>query len=146
MASLGRGGHRSDVLGGAVTLADIRIAQGRLRDAMSYYEHGLRTASEHPSAVLRGAADMHVGMSEVLRERNDLDAARQHLSASHELGEHAGLPQNPYRWRVAMARLRQIDGDPAGALELLAQAERRLRRPTSPRTCGRSRRSGPGCR
>jgi LuxR family maltose regulon positive regulatory protein len=123
MASLERGGHRSDVVGGAVTLADIRIAQGRLREAMSYYEHGLRTATEQPSAVLRGAADMHVGMSEVLRERNELDAARQHLLANRQLGEHNGLPKNRYRWRVAMARLHQIDGDPAAALELLAQAE-----------------------
>ena len=123
MASLDRGGHRSDVVGGAVTLADIRIAQGRLRDAMSYYEQGLRVATAQPSAVLRGAADMHVGMAEVLRERNDLGSARRHLSISYELGEHNGLPKNRYRWRVAMARLHQLDGNSAGALDLLAQAE-----------------------
>ena len=123
MASLDSGGHRSDVIGGAVTLADIRIAQGRLREAMSYYERGLRTATERPPAVLRGAADMHVGMSDVLRERDELAAARQHLLTSKELGEHAGLPKNPHRWRVAMARLLQIDGDAVGALDLLAQAE-----------------------
>jgi LuxR family maltose regulon positive regulatory protein len=52
-----------------------------------------------------------------------LVAARQHLLASKEYGEHAGLPKNRYRWRVAMARLHQIDGDLAGALDLLAQAE-----------------------
>ena len=123
MASLDRGGHRSDVIGGAVTLADIRIAQGRLRDAMRYYEQGLRTATERPPAVLRGAADMHVGMSDVLRERNELAAARAHLLTSQQLGERAGLPKNQYRWRVAMARLQQIEGDPASALDLLAQAE-----------------------
>jgi LuxR family maltose regulon positive regulatory protein len=36
-----------------------------------------------------------------------------------------GLPQNPYRWRVAMARLREAQGDPDGALALLQEAERR---------------------
>ena len=117
MTTLGRAGRRSDVVGGSITLADLRIAQGRLRDAMSYYEQGLRVASEDPAGVLRGAADMHVGMAELFRERNDLDAARRHLSISHDLGDAAGLPQNPYRWRVGMARLRQIDGDGAGALE-----------------------------
>ncbi|HEY8589730.1 MAG TPA: helix-turn-helix transcriptional regulator, partial [Naasia sp.] len=124
MATLDRAGRRSDVVGGAITLADLRIAQGRLREAMSYYERGLQTATQQPSAVLRGAADMHVGISEVLRERNELPAARQHLVASREFGEHGGLPKNRYRWRVAMARLHQIDGDFAGALDLLAEAER----------------------
>ena len=49
---------------------------------------------------------------------------RQHLLTSKELGEHAGLPQNPYRWRVAMARIREAEGDLDGALDLLDEAER----------------------
>src|SRR3954447_10648332 len=124
MAALERAGHRSDVVGGAITLADIRIAQGRLGQALSTYERGLRAATPEAAPVLRGAADMHVGMSELFRERNDLDAALRHLESGKELAEHAGLPQNRYRWRVAMARLRQIDGDLDGALELLDEAER----------------------
>ena len=67
---------------------------------------------------------MYVGMSEVHRERNELPAATQHLLRSQELGEHIGLPQNRYRWRVAMARIRQAEGDLGGALDLLNEAER----------------------
>ena len=67
---------------------------------------------------------MYVGMSEVCRERDDLPAAIQHLLRSQELGEHIGLPQNRYRWRVAMARVRQAEGNLAGALDLLSEAER----------------------
>jgi LuxR family maltose regulon positive regulatory protein len=63
-------------------------------------------------------------MSEVHRERDDLPAATQHLLRSQELGEHIGLPQNRYRWRVAMARIRQAEGDLVGALDLLNEAER----------------------
>ena len=74
--------------------------------------------------MLRGTADMHVGMSGLHRERNDLHAAMQHLVTSQELGEHTGLPQNPYRWRVAMARIREAHGDLDGALDLLQDAER----------------------
>jgi LuxR family maltose regulon positive regulatory protein len=66
---------------------------------------------------------MHVGLSQVLRERDDLDAARQHLQASSELGEHIGLPQNRYRWRVAMARIREAEGDLVAALDLLDEAD-----------------------
>jgi tetratricopeptide repeat protein len=68
---------------------------------------------------------MHIGLSQLDRERNDLDAASQHLLRVQELGEHNGLPQNPYRWRVAMARIREAEGDLDGALDLLEEAERR---------------------
>ena len=74
--------------------------------------------------MLRGAADMHVGISRILRERNDLAGARHHLSQSDELGEANGLPQNRHRSRIAMAMVRQAEGDPDGALELLDDAER----------------------
>ena len=123
MASLERAGYDSDALGGSIALADMRLAQGRLREAMSIFERGLQGA-EQAQPVLRGAADMHVGLSQVLRERNELDAARKHLQASSELGEHVGLPQNRYRWRVAMAGIREAEGDPSGAIELLDEAER----------------------
>ena len=124
MSSLQKAGHVADAIGTAIALADIRIAQGRLRDAMSTYEQGLQRATEQGSPVLRGAADMHVGMSELFLERSDLDAAMQHLLKSKELGEQAGLAQNPYRWHVAMARIREAEGDLDGALDLLQEAGR----------------------
>jgi LuxR family maltose regulon positive regulatory protein len=46
------------------------------------------------------------------------------LLTSQALGELAGLPQNPYRWCAAMARIREAEGDLDGALDLLDQAER----------------------
>ncbi len=117
---LRRSGHISDVLGCSITLADIRITQGRLSEASRTYEQALQLASPET----RGVADMHVGLSQILCERNDLDAAARHLSHSSELGEHTGLPQNPYRWRVAMAQLRVARGDLVGALDLLDEAQR----------------------
>ena len=123
-AIMHRAGHLSDVLGCSITLADIRITQGRLREAMRTYEQALQVAAPEPGgSVLRGTADMFVGMSAVHRERNELAEARQLLLRSEELGEHLGLPQNPYRWRVAMARIRAAEGDPAAALDLLDDAE-----------------------
>ena len=124
VAGLRRAGHIADIFGCSIALADIRSAQGRLGEAMRTYEQALQGAPEQGGLVLRGTADMHVGMSEVHRERDDLHAATQHLLRSQELGEHLGLPQNRYRWRVAMARIRQAEGDPVGALDLLNEAER----------------------
>ncbi len=124
MAGLRRAGHIADIFGCAIALADIRRAQGRPSEAMRTYEQALQGAPEQGGSVLRGTADMYVGMSEVYRERDDLPAAAQQLLRSQELGEHAGLPQNRYRWRVAMARIREAEGDLGGALDLLSEAER----------------------
>ncbi|NMR20970.1 LuxR C-terminal-related transcriptional regulator [Cellulomonas fimi] len=124
VANLERAGLYADTLGCSIALADIRITQGRLRDAIGTYERALQVATAHGSPLLRGAADMHVGLSGVLRERGELDAARHHLATSSALGDHLGLPQNPYRSRVATARLRLAEGDALGALPLLDEAER----------------------
>jgi LuxR family maltose regulon positive regulatory protein len=124
VAGLRRAGHIADIFGCSIALADIRLAQGRLGEAMRTYEQALQGVPEQGGPVLRGTADMYVGMSEVYRERDDLHAATQYLLRSQELGEQNGLPQNRYRWRVAMARIRQAEGDPAGALDLLNEAER----------------------
>jgi LuxR family maltose regulon positive regulatory protein len=105
-------------------LADIRISQGRLREALHTYELALRRAAEQGGPALRGTADMSVGIGDICRERGDLPAATAHLQRTKELGEQAGLPQNPYRRRVAAALLQRAQGDLAGALVLLDEAER----------------------
>jgi LuxR family maltose regulon positive regulatory protein len=125
-ARLLKAGYISDAIGCAISMADIRIAQGRLHEAMRTYEQALQLATERgtPTLAVRGTADMYVGMSVLELEHNDLSAATQHLLRSQELGELTGLPQNRYRWRVAMARIREARGDLDGALELLDEAER----------------------
>jgi LuxR family maltose regulon positive regulatory protein len=120
---LRRDGHISDVLGCSITLADIRITQGRLTDALRTYTDALRLADDDPLPVTRGTADMHVGISGVACERNDLTTAAHHLQLSRTLGDAAGLPQNPYRWRAAQARLLAAQGNLAGAIDLLDEAE-----------------------
>jgi LuxR family maltose regulon positive regulatory protein len=121
---LRRAGYIADVLGCSITLADIRITQGRLREALDTYERALRLASDQGGPVLRGTADMYVGMSQIACERDDLPAATRHLRRAEELGEHTWLPQNPYRWRVPMARVREAEGDLDGALDLVEEAQR----------------------
>ena len=118
-----RVGHVSDVLGCSITLADLRLAQGRLREATHILQRGLALGTSGSGAALRGTADMHVGLSDVLREMGDLDGAREHVRRGTELGEHNGLPQYPYRSRLVMARLCVADGDIDGARGLLDQAE-----------------------
>ena len=93
MAGLQRAGHISDVLGCSIALADIRITQGRLGAALRTYEQALDLVPAKDSSALRGMADMHVGISQIYVERDDLSAAMEHLTLSRELGEHMGLPR-----------------------------------------------------
>jgi LuxR family maltose regulon positive regulatory protein len=111
----------ADILGVSLGLADMQFALGRLGDAERTLTAGLDVATTH--GPLRGTADMHIGLAEVHLERNELDAAAEHLVASNDLGEAMGLGQHAYRWRVVDARLRSIAGDHAAALELLREAE-----------------------
>ena len=122
---LSRAGHVADVLGCTIALADIETSQGRLRDAETTVQRALTLAAQSGEADrLRGTPDMHVALSALALEHGDLRRAAEHLRRADELGDPAGLPQNAYRWRVAMARLRQAEGDPSGALALLDEAGR----------------------
>ncbi len=122
LPALTRAGHRADVLGCSIAMADLELRLGRLRDAERTFEQALALTSG--PTVLRGTADMLVGLSRVAWHRNDLAAAAEHLRRADELGEAGALPQNPYRWRVGMARLRAAEGDLDAALALLDEAER----------------------
>ena len=123
--SLKAAGRSADLLGLSLAMADIRLTQGRLGDAESILERGLGIGTRSEASPLRGAADMHVGLSEIHRERNDLRAARKHLDAAESLGEVMGLPQNPYRLRVARARIALAEGHPDEAVSALEEAEQR---------------------
>lgn len=120
---LERAGHIADVLGCTITLADLDMTRGCLRSAERAFVRALALA-EREGSCLRGTADMYVGLSRVAWERNDLETAKEHLRRADALGESAALPQNPYRWRVAMARIREAEGDTDTALGLLDEAMR----------------------
>jgi LuxR family maltose regulon positive regulatory protein len=125
VAELTSVGFLADVLGCCITLGDIHQTQGQLGDALRTYQSALGLAPLQAGGdPLRGTADMRVGIAGVLLERDDLAAAGEHLDVNHRLGDHIGLPQNPYRWRVAMARLREAQGDLDEALQLLDEADR----------------------
>ena len=59
---------------------------------------------------MRGTADMHVGLAEILRERDDREAAAEELQRAQEL-ELFGTRQYPYRSRAVRAGLRLAEGD-----------------------------------
>ena len=119
---LQRAGHVSDAMGCALALADIQVAQGDLNEARHTFEGALRATRQPGAPALRGTVDMHIGMSELNIEHNDLDAALECLQTAQALGEHMGLPQSPYRRRLALARIKSAQGELDDALALLDEA------------------------
>jgi LuxR family maltose regulon positive regulatory protein len=124
MANMRMAGNILVAISGTFVLADIMMAQGRLHEAVRAYEQSLQLADEQSEPVLQGTADLYLGLSELQCEQGDLEAARQHLLTSKELGEHAALPELQYRSCVAEARIKEAEGDLDGALDLLYEAER----------------------
>jgi LuxR family maltose regulon positive regulatory protein len=118
-----RAGNISDLLGSSIAVADILTTQGNLGQALTTFEQGLDLASREPGGVVRGTADMYVGMGQILLERDDVAGALELVGKSQALGEHLGLPQNAYRWRRLRALASARAGDLEHALELIGQAE-----------------------
>ena len=105
-------------------LAEIRLAQGRLRAAISAYQQALRLATGQGGAAPIGTADLYRGLAELCCEQGDLDAAAAHLATAKKLGEGASLTAWDYRLYVAEARLQAAHGRLDEALSFLDQAER----------------------
>ncbi|MCB0174428.1 MAG: tetratricopeptide repeat protein [Anaerolineae bacterium] len=111
-------------ISGTYGLADIRLTQGRLREAMTIYKQSLQLVEDQNEVALPGTADLYLGLGDLYREQGDLDAAAAHLAKSEALGEPAALPDWPCRFRLARSRLRMAQGDPSDALNLVEAAER----------------------
>jgi LuxR family maltose regulon positive regulatory protein len=118
-------GHVADVLGATIALADILSTQGRLMEAMRLCQDAIDLATTDGHAAVRGVADVHASLSLLHLERGDLDTAQEHLTKCLELGDLYGLPQHPYRSRVAQARMDVARGNLQDALAELHEAERR---------------------
>ena len=124
MRSFQMAGNILYAITGTYSLADMRLARGRLREAFAAYQQSLKLAEGQDELILRGTADLHSGLSELYCERNDLGNATRHLLRSKELGEHAALPRWHYRWHLAQARLKQAEGNLDEALTFLDKAKR----------------------
>jgi LuxR family maltose regulon positive regulatory protein len=124
MSSYQKAGNILFAITGTFVLADMLLAQGHLREAIKIYEESLQLAREHGEPVLRGAADLYTGLSELSLEQNNLETANAYLLQSKELGEEAALPRWYYRWCLAQARIQEAEGNLDEALNSLEEAER----------------------
>ena len=104
-------------------LADILLAQGRLRDARQTYESTLLLAAEFGAQIERFTAHHHLGLALLLNEMLSAEV-EGHLQRGLELGQAVTIPDWTYRRNLAQARLKESAGDFEAALYFFDEAER----------------------
>ncbi|HJP74748.1 MAG TPA: helix-turn-helix transcriptional regulator, partial [Pseudonocardiaceae bacterium] len=102
-------------------LGQVQRARGNLDAAAATYRRELSTVGEDGGqAALAGPA--HVGLAQVLYERNDLAAALDHATQGVALSRQLTFAQSLATGLAVVARIRHAQGDAAGALEAITEA------------------------
>jgi LuxR family maltose regulon positive regulatory protein len=124
MNSMQQLGNSVFVVASAFAVADIQVAQGRLREAIRTYQQALQLADETGPEAQSITAHHHLGLALLYHETGDAAAFARHWQKAEELGQHTTLVNWSYRWCLAQARLKQDAGDLDAALGLLDEAQR----------------------
>src|SRR6266540_2676550 len=102
----------------------VQRAQGRLDAALGTYQQALEIAAGPGRPALPAAGIAQVGMAEVAYQRDELDAALEHVSEGIALCRQLTYSQPLATGLATLAWIRQAGGDAAGALEAIGEAAR----------------------
>ena len=101
----------------------VQRARGGLDAAVGTYQQALEITAPPGGAVLPAAGGAFVGLAEVSYQRGELELARRHVTEGIALCRQFVYTQQLATGLAALAWIRQVSGDPAGALEAMAEAE-----------------------
>jgi LuxR family maltose regulon positive regulatory protein len=107
-------------------LATIRKVQGRLHQAQGFYDRAWQWLVERRGLDSRVRCPYEVGLADLLREWNQLDTAREHAVTGIEYSQRYGVYSLLLSGYVTLMRILQAQGDVAGALDTLRNAERTM--------------------
>ena len=124
MSAMRQIGNVVFVIATAFGVADMLVAQGRLREALRTYEGSLQWAAEAGPEAQAITAHHHLGLALLHHEMNHAEGLTRHWQKAEDLGRRTTLVDWPYRWHVAQARVKAGEGDFDAALELLDEAKR----------------------
>jgi LuxR family transcriptional regulator, maltose regulon positive regulatory protein len=106
------------------SLGLVQRDQGRLEAALATYREALAVAADPDGPAPQIAGVARVGMAGVLYERDELDAALGHAREGVVLCRQLVYTLPLASGLVTLAWIRQAQGDRAGALDAIGQAER----------------------
>src|ERR687895_1033634 len=125
-------GHDYIALTAMGSLARLRMAQGRLREAEETLLRALGFAVERGAELLPAVGRVRIAMGELLLERDELETSERELTLGTELVERAGELEILARGQVALSRAKWARGDTEGALKLAHEAGRMSRESGAP--------------
>jgi LuxR family transcriptional regulator, maltose regulon positive regulatory protein len=103
-------------------LGQVQHARGHLGAALVTYQQALAAGTE-AGRPLSAAGMAHTGMADVLYERGELDRALAHACQGVELCRRLAYTLPLLTGLTTLARIRHAQGDRAGAVEAIAEAE-----------------------
>ena len=103
-------------------LGQVQRAQGHLDAAALACRLALETTAPPGRPPLPAAGPAYVGLAEVAYQRNELDAALRHVTDGIALCRQLAYTPPLAAGLVTLAWIRQLTGDPAGALEAIGEA------------------------
>ena len=101
-------------------LGEVQRAQGDLDAALATSRQALDTGGDTSQEAITGPA--HIGLAQVLYERNELTAALDHATRGVTLGRQLAFTQSVVTGLALVARIRHAHGDAAGAREAMREA------------------------
>jgi LuxR family maltose regulon positive regulatory protein len=119
-AQLSRNYHADLIAAGFLGL--LHAARGKLHQAAIFLRQRLQGREELPASALA-----HRMLSALLYEWNELEACAEHLDQATVLAQRAGNAEILYGVYHQLAKLRQTQGDSAGALAALELADKVIR-------------------
>ena len=103
-------------------LGEVQRAQGNLDAALATHRQALGTLGEGTRKALTSPA--HVGLAQVLYERNELTAALDHATRGIALSRQLAFTPSLAAGLAVLARIRHAHGDAAGARQAMGEAGR----------------------
>lgn len=117
-----KSGNLMTAVMGLCTLAETCMSQARLYEAKAIYEQALSIATSKSGAYLPIAGMALIGLGELSREWNELETAKRYIYEGIDLIKQQG-EIGALDGYVALARVRQAQGDIDGASEAIQRAE-----------------------
>jgi ATP/maltotriose-dependent transcriptional regulator MalT len=116
-------GERYLAVRGCHHLGLVQRAQGRLDAALGTYQQALEMTAPLGQPALPSAGIARVGMAEVAYQRNELDTALEHVTEGIARCRQLVYTPPLATGLATLAWIRQVQGDLAGSLEAIDEAE-----------------------